>query len=82
MHPLPPHLSATLISQHRTSCPCGARTGRPNTLCRKCRHTALWLRHARHTKHSTRTARRMAAHHVRHTPVLIALALLLRGGRP
>jgi hypothetical protein len=45
MHPLPPHLSATLISQRRMSCPCGAHTGRPNTLCRKCRHTALWLRH-------------------------------------
>jgi hypothetical protein len=78
MHPLPPHLSATLIRQRRMNCPCGAHSGRPNALCRKCRHTAQWRRHA---GNSTRTARRMAAQHVRHTPVLIALALLLRGGR-
>lgn len=79
MHPLPPHLSATLIRQRRMNCPCGAYSGRPNALCRKCRHTALRRRHA---GNSTRTASRMAARHVRHTPVLIALALLLRGGRP
>ena len=41
MHPLPPHLSATLIRQRRMNCPCGAHSGRPNALCRKCRHTAL-----------------------------------------
>lgn len=79
MHPLPPHLSATLIHQRRMNCPCGAHTGRPNTLCRKCRNTALWRRHA---GHATRTAHRAAANHARHTPVLAILALLLRGGRP
>ena len=45
-----PHLNALLAEQRRLSCPCGARTARPGTLCRKCRHTALWLRHTREAK--------------------------------
>jgi ribosomal protein L40E len=78
MHPLPPHLSATLIGQRRTSCPCGARTTRPGTFCRKCHHTALWLRHTRQAKHATRTARRMATHRA---PVLLAVVAALIKGR-
>ena len=55
-----PHLNALLADERRMCCPCGARTARPGTLCRKCRHTALWLRHTRHAKRADRTARRLA----------------------
>lgn len=77
-----PHLNAVLAEQRRLSCPCGAHTGRPNTLCRKCRHTALWLRHTRHARRPGQTARQMARHHPRHAPVMLALAQLVRGVRP
>ncbi len=55
-----PHLSVALAQQRRTFCPCGAYTGRPNTLCRKCHHTALWLRHSQHAKRADRAIRRLA----------------------
>lgn len=77
-----PQLLAQLADERRLCCPCGARTGRPNTLCRKCRHTALYLRHAKHAKHADRAARRLAKRGVRHPPVVLALALFFRGARP
>ena len=77
-----PHPSFVVAPQRRTFCPCGAYTGRPNTLCRKCRHTALWLRHSRRTKYADRAVRRMARHGGRQTPALLGLVLFLRGARP
>lgn len=77
-----PHPSFVVAPQRRTSCPCGAYTGRPNTLCRKCRHTALWLRHTRDAKRAARTARRLAVRNAQRTPALLALAMFIRGGRP
>ena len=77
-----PHLNALLAEQRRLSCPCGARTARPGTLCRKCRHTALWLRHTREAKIAARTARRLAARTSQRTPALLALVMFVRGGRP
>lgn len=74
-----PQLLAQLADERRMCCPCGARTGRPNTLCRKCRHAALYLRHA---KHADRAARRLAKRGIRPTPALLALALFFRGVRP
>ena len=56
-----PHLIAVLAEQRRLSCPCGAHTARPGSLCRKCRHTAQWLRHNQHAKRADRTARRLAS---------------------
>ena len=76
-----PHLIAVLAEQRRMSCPCGARTARPGTLCRKCRHTAEWLRHNQHVKRTDRTARRLARHSGQ-TPVLLTLVLFFRGERP
>ena len=76
-----PHLNALLAEQRRLSCPCGARTARPGTLCRKCRHTALWLRHTREAKIAARTARRLAAHNGQRTPALLALVMFVRGGK-
>ncbi len=77
-----PHLIAVLAEQRRLSCPCGARTARPGSLCRKCRHTALWLRRTRHAKRAERTACRLAARNAQHTPALLALVMFIRGGRP
>ena len=77
-----PHLNALLADQRRQSCPCGAYTGRPGSLCRKCRHTALWLRHTRHAKRAGRSARRLARNGSRQTAALTALVLFLRGVRP
>ncbi len=77
-----PHLNALLADQRRMCCPCGAHTGRPNTLCRKCRHTALWLRHTRHAGRADRAACRLARRGTRHTSAILALALLFRGVRP
>ena len=77
-----PHLNALLADERRMCCPCGARTARPNTLCRKCRHTALWLRHAKHAKRADRAARRLAKRGARHTPAILALVLFFRGVRP
>jgi hypothetical protein len=77
-----PHLNTVLVDQRRMSCPCGAHTGRPNTLCRKCHHTALWLRHTGQAKQADRAARRLARRGTRRTPAILALALLFRGVRP
>jgi hypothetical protein len=77
-----PHLIALLAEQRRQSCPCGAYTGRPGSLCRKCRHTTLWLRHTRHIKRADRAARRLARSGAGQTAALAALALFLRGIRP
>lgn len=77
-----PHLIALLAEQRRMNCPCGARTTRPGMLCRKCRHTALWLRHTRDAKRAARTARRPAARNAQRTPALLALVIFVRGGRP
>ena len=76
-----PHLIALLAEQRRMSCPCGARTARPGSLCRKCRHTALWLRHARHAKRADRAARRLASQSGQ-MPALLSLVLFFRGARP
>ena len=73
-----PHLIALLADQRRQCCPCGARTARPGSLCRKCRHTALWLRH---TRRADRAARRLARHSGK-LPALLTLVLFFRGARP
>ena len=77
-----PHLVALLAEQRRMSCPCGARTARPGSLCRKCRHTAQWLRQTRDAKRAARTVRRLAARNAQRTPALLALVIFVRGGRP
>jgi len=76
-----PQLIALLAEQRRLSCPCGARTARRGSLCRKCRHTAQWLRHNQHVKPTDRTARRLAGH-AGQTPALPALLMFFRGARP
>lgn len=76
-----PHLNAVLIDQRRMRCPCGAHAGRPNTLCRKCHHTALWLRHTRRAKRADRAARRLARRGTRHSPAILVVALLFRAVR-
>ena len=77
-----PHLNVAVAQQRRTFCPCGAYTGRPNTLCRKCHHTALWLRHSQHAKRADRAIRRLAKNDGRQTPALLSLLLFFRGTRP
>ena len=51
-----PYLLAALADERRRSCPCGAVTEHPYSLCRKCHARVLWRRK------TTRTARRASRH--------------------
>jgi hypothetical protein len=73
-----PYMNELLVEQRRRSCPCGAQTARPGTLCSKCRHTALWRRHKRQAKHGVRTVGCTAT---RHAPSLLAVLAALIAGR-
>ena len=54
-----PNLIAALVEDRRRSCPCGAVTGQPHQLCRKCLARMIWRRH------TSRRSRSVVRHQAR-----------------
>ena len=58
-----PNLIAAFVEDRLRSCPCGAATGQPHRLCRKCLARMIWRRHTDRCSRSD--VRHQAGRHVR-----------------
>jgi len=67
-----PDLTAALAEDRHKSCPCGAFTDQPHSLCRRCRARMGWRRCT--SRPSRRAVRRSAGRQTRGRAWIIAVA--------
>jgi hypothetical protein len=72
-----PDFIAALAHESRRQCPCGAVAEHSYGLCRKCRARVAWRRKATGT--NRRTARRLAARHIRTLVQFLAFTPISKG---